>query len=302
MSTIVTQPDSTRRYGARRARSTRNNRNTRAASLTPLFTTHRLTRSFPAQLAAPGAGELHLWRFRASWLPVAIHESEHWLSDTERNRARLHPNAAQRHRYVASRIMLRWIGANLCGLAPRDVSIVDEYGEQRGARLKVGDQHLNVDIAFAGIWVLIAIGQPTLGLGVAMPRPGSDSQQAASESPQRRARANVWDTLRSSLRRTKDEARQRHAARLASMSAAMQRTDTAASGAFVRIDTTDTLDALDAHNAHDALDKHGPALWLDLDDDGRWHVIDLPMPGEIHGAISVAQRIEQIHAVGWFGP
>ncbi|WP_321870058.1 4'-phosphopantetheinyl transferase family protein [Paraburkholderia tropica] len=296
MSTIVTQPDSTQRYGARRARSTRNTRNTRAASFTPLFTPHRLTRSFPAPLVMPGAGVLHVWRFRASWLPVAIHESEHWLSDAERNRARLHPNAAQRHRYVASRIMLRWIGANLCGLAPRDVSIVDEYGEQRGARLKVGDEHLNVDIAFAGIWVLIAIGQATLGLGVAMPRPGGDTQQAASQHPQRRASANVWDTLRNSVRRTQDEARQRHAARFASMWAAMQRTDMAASGASLRIDRSDPLDSLDA------LDKHGPALWLDLDDAGRWHVIDLPMPGEIHGAISLAQRIEQIHAVGWFGP
>ncbi|WP_321784201.1 hypothetical protein [Paraburkholderia sp. J94] len=294
MSTIVTQPASTQRHGTtrtQRAQRTSRTKRTQTAAA-PHFDTHRLTRSFPAQLAAPGAGVLHLWRFRASWLPVPIHESEQWLSDAERHRARLHPNAAQRHRYIASRVMLRWIGANLSGQAPRDVVIAEGYGEQRGARLTVGDQHLSVDIAFGGIWVLIAIAQPALALGIAMPRPGGEAADIIEAgSTQRRARANVWDVMRARARRSQEGASQRRAARMTSLAGALQRADRTSP-----VDELDTLDALDP------LHDDGPALWLDLADAGRWHVIDLPMPGEIRGAISVAQRIEQIHAVGWFGP
>ncbi|MBN3858676.1 hypothetical protein G3N59_35325 [Paraburkholderia sp. Ac-20340] len=282
MSYLASQTELTPRYGRRLSRS----RAARSASNSPVFTTHRLTRRYPAQLKMPDAGVLHLWRFRASWLPVAIHESEKWLSDAERNRARFHPNAALRHRYIASRVMLRWIGANLTGLPPREVQIVDGHGEHRGAQIVVGDRCLSVDIAFGGIWVLIGIGPSTLGLGITMPRPGSETSGAEDL-----ARASVWEFAQASTRRQQEDASRRHAdalrrtARHTSLSGAMRVEDATAAG--------DDLDELD---------EDSPAVWIDLADEGRWHVIDVPMPGEIRGAISVAQPVRQIHAVGWIGP
>jgi hypothetical protein len=66
------------------------------AAAAPAFLSHPLTRSYPYNVAAPRAGELHLWRFRCEWLPVPVQEGDSWLSKSERERARLHPNAALR--------------------------------------------------------------------------------------------------------------------------------------------------------------------------------------------------------------
>ncbi|NPT37744.1 hypothetical protein [Paraburkholderia xenovorans] len=35
--------------------------------------------------------------------------------------------------------------------------------------------------------------------------------------------------------------------------------------------------------------------------DGRWHILDLPMPGSIHAAAALRQQITRIHAYGWAG-
>ena len=67
---------------------------TTAAAAAPAFLCHPLARSYPYNVAAPRAGELHLWRFRCEWLPVPMQESDSWMSKSERERARLHPNAA----------------------------------------------------------------------------------------------------------------------------------------------------------------------------------------------------------------
>src|ERR1700743_3777413 len=77
------------------------------------FSAHRMTRQYPSWIDVPRPGELHLWRFRAGWLPVSIQEGDRWLSETERGRARLNPNSALRKRFVAARVVLRWIVANL---------------------------------------------------------------------------------------------------------------------------------------------------------------------------------------------
>lgn len=71
----------------------------------PQFVSHSLTRHAPRGVAVPRAGELHLWRFRCEWLPVAVQEGDAWLSKLERERARLHPNPALRKRFTSARVV-----------------------------------------------------------------------------------------------------------------------------------------------------------------------------------------------------
>src|ERR1700750_1102650 len=84
-----------------------------AAAATPAFLSHPLTRSYPYNVAAPRAGELHLWRFRCEWLPVPVPQRDSSLAQSERERARLHPNAALRKRFISARVVVRWIVGNL---------------------------------------------------------------------------------------------------------------------------------------------------------------------------------------------
>jgi hypothetical protein len=41
------------------------------------------------------------------------------------------------------------------------------------------------------------------------------------------------------------------------------------------------------------------ARFVTVEPAGRWHVIDVPMPGEIRAAVSVSQPVKEIRAFGW---
>ena len=113
---------------------------------------------------APRAGELHLWRFRCEWLPVPVQEGDSWLSKIERERARLHPNAALRKRFVSARVVVRWIVGNLFDCEPRAVDLQDDGNEKLRARHPHDGRGITIDIAYGGIWIVIGIASATLGL------------------------------------------------------------------------------------------------------------------------------------------
>lgn len=239
------------------------------------FATHRMTRQYPAWLDVPRQGELHLWRFRSAWLPVPIHEGDSWLSETERERARLNPNSALRKRFVASRVVLRWIVANLFDSAPQDVRFVDGHAGRPGVQVVSDDCPLSIDIAYGGIWIVIGVASAALGLGVTMPAPGGET--AATE----RDRASVWPPGASDrvpqLLHAVDESLM--VARYSSLSNALRQPD---------IDV-----------APQTLCDDAGATFVDLEAAGRWHVVDVPMPGKIRAAVSVAEPVTKIQAFGW---
>lgn len=162
----------------------------------PAFRCHPLTRNRPYDVTAPRGGELHLWRFRCEWLPVPVQEGDSWLSKTERERARLHPNAALRKRFVGARVVVRWIVGNLFDTAPHAVDLQDDGNEKLRARHPGDGRGITIDIAYGGIWIMIGVASATLGLGVVVPSPGAAPDETPQASRRRARYASLCNALR----------------------------------------------------------------------------------------------------------
>jgi hypothetical protein len=239
------------------------------------FVPQRLPRQYPSELRPPHAGELHLWRFRYGWLPVTVQKGESWLSDSERERARLGPNAALLKRFIAARVVLRWIASHLLDTDPRSVQIVDGQPARGGIRLLTDSAPLCADIAYGGIWIVIGIASTSLGIGVTMPTPGTSVALPAA------ARSSVWTlSMPARVQETPRHAdHDQHQARVHSLSGASP---------FVPGD-----------GMQGGLAGVAGARFVTVEPAGRWHVIDVPMPGEIRAAVSVSQPVKEIRAFGW---
>ncbi|MFM0609400.1 hypothetical protein PQR05_33225 [Paraburkholderia sediminicola] len=239
------------------------------------FAAHRMTRRYPSWIDVPRPGELHLWRFRCGWLPVSIQEGERWLSEAERERARLNPNSALRKRFVAARVVLRWIVANLVDSAPHELKFINGHAEQPDGRLQPGGYPVTIDIAYGGIWIVIGVASTALGLGIEMPRPSGENTVPVE------ARASIWPTSVPDRHpdrfRYADESLQ--SARYSSLSNALKQP---------------SIDV-----APQALRDNAVASFVDLLAAGRWHVVDVPMPGKIRAAVSIAHPVRSIQAFGW---
>jgi hypothetical protein len=167
-----------------------------AAAAAPAFLSHPLTRSYPYNVAAPRAGELHLWRFRCEWLPVPVQEGDSWLSKSERERARLHPNAALRKRFISARVVVRWIVGNLFDCEPQAVELQDDGNEKLRARHPRDGRGITIDIAYGGIWIVIGVASATLGLSVVVPSPGASPDETPEASRRRARYGSLCNALR----------------------------------------------------------------------------------------------------------
>jgi hypothetical protein len=166
----------------------------------PALTAHPLSRHHPRSVTVPRVGELHLWRFRCEWLPVPVQEGDTWLPRSERERARLHPNAALRKRFISARVVVRWIVGHLFDCKPRDVDLHDDGNDKLRARDPRDGRTISIDIAYAGIWIVIAMAPTALGLSVVMPSLMA-SPALAFDGPHDDARQQARDdALRSALR------------------------------------------------------------------------------------------------------
>ncbi|CAB3800568.1 hypothetical protein [Paraburkholderia fynbosensis] len=162
----------------------------------PTFLSHPLTRHYPRNVAAPRAGELHLWRFRCEWLPVPVQEGDSWLSTTERERARLHPSAALRKRFIGARVVVRWIVGHLFDCEPHAVDLQDDGNEKLQARHPCDGRGVTIDIAYVGIWIVIGMASATLGLSVVVPSPGAASDETPDKSRRRARYGSLCNALR----------------------------------------------------------------------------------------------------------
>ncbi|WGS52177.1 hypothetical protein LFL96_28665 [Paraburkholderia sp. D15] len=162
----------------------------------PAFTSHSLTRHYPRGVRAPRSGELHLWRFRCEWLPVPVQEGDSWLSKSERERARLHPNAALRKRFISARVVVRWIVANLFDCKPRDVDLQDDGNEKLRARHPHDGRGITIDIAYGGIWIVVGVASATLGLSVVAPAPGALLDETPDGARRRARYGSLCNALR----------------------------------------------------------------------------------------------------------
>jgi len=167
-------------------------------SIAPAFAPCPLSRHFPRHAVIPSAGELLLWRFRCEWLPVSVQEGDSWLSKSERERARMHPNAALRKRFISARVVARWIVAHLFECKPRDVELHDDGDDKLRAHHPRDGRGIVVDIVYGGIWIVIGLAKTALGLSVVVPAP----RPALDASPAGLHRLARYASLRSALRDT----------------------------------------------------------------------------------------------------
>jgi hypothetical protein len=162
----------------------------------PQLALHPLKHHDSRGVGAPGAGELHLWRFRCEWLPVAVQEGDMWLSKAERERARLHPNPALRKRFVSGRVVTRWIVAHLFDCDPHSVDLQDDGNEKLRARHPHDGRDIVIDVAYGGIWIVIGVASARLGLSVVVPAPGTALDHAHQDFRQRARYDSLCNALR----------------------------------------------------------------------------------------------------------
>lgn len=190
------EPQAPKHAGALRADQPAQGAHAIVQAIAPEFVSHPLTRHYPAGIATPRAGELHLWRFRCEWLPVPVQEGDAWLTKIERERARLHPNSALRKRFISARVLTRWIVANLFDCEPHAVDLQDDGNEKLRARHPHDGRGITIDIAYGGIWIVIGIASATLGLSVVVPSPGA----ALDDTPEGARRRARYGSLCNALR------------------------------------------------------------------------------------------------------
>lgn len=174
-----------------------------------------------------------------------------------------------------ARVVSRWIIANLFDTTPHEVQFIDAPAGQSSVRLSADSHPVTIDIAYGGIWIVIAIASAALCLAVTMPAPGGEEA--------------LPEVRRTSL--FPPTAPDRHADRFRYAEASVQ------SARYNSL--TNALKRPSIEAAPQALRDNTVATFVDLPSEGRWHIVDVPMPGKIRAAVSVAQPVTRIQAFGW---
>jgi hypothetical protein len=93
-------------------------------------------------------------------------------------------------------VVTRWIVANLFDCEPHAVDLQDDGNEKLRARHPHDGRGITIDIAYAGIWIVIGIASTTLGLSVAVPSPGAALDDTRETSRQRVRYGSLCNALR----------------------------------------------------------------------------------------------------------
>jgi hypothetical protein len=129
----------------------------------------------------PAPGEVRLWLVPTEFRFASASNIGNWLSASERKRARLHPNSALGRRFGVARATLRLVLSNMLGCEPQDVIVDDEPDERVVVTYPHAERALHVDVAYSGIWIVIAVASARIGLGLTVETAGaSDAARAAT--------------------------------------------------------------------------------------------------------------------------
>ncbi|WP_133645715.1 4'-phosphopantetheinyl transferase family protein [Paraburkholderia flava] len=242
------------------------------------FLPQRLAWQRPDGVAPPSAGELLLWRFRPEWQAISKDTAYMRLSKAELARVKNHPNRALGKRFAVGRAMLRGVLAEMLDCAPADVALSDDT---RGQPVFVDAhrEHIRMQVAYAGVWIVIGLATTPLGFGTRLPAPAQDDADSI-EGPLAAAPLARTPLAQSIELRS----RVRYASLLAATGEPLVDTDAYA----LRQDTAACFVETGEANC-----TNGPT---------RWHILDVPMPGAIHTAVAVAQPVTRIQAFGWASP
>jgi hypothetical protein len=122
--------------------------------------------------APPARGEVCLWLVPTEFRFASASNIGSWLSVAERRRARLHPNSALGRRFSVARATLRLVLSHMFDCAPDEVNIDDEPDDRIVVTNPSGDRTLDVDVAFSGIWIVVAVASARIGLGLTVETAG----------------------------------------------------------------------------------------------------------------------------------
>lgn len=112
----------------------------------------------------PASGELCLWLVTSEFRFASASNVGSWLSVAERRRARLHPHSAIGRRFGVARATLRLVVSQMFDCRPQEVQVEDGPDERIIATDPRGERSVHVDVAYSGIWIVIAVGAASVGV------------------------------------------------------------------------------------------------------------------------------------------
>ncbi len=116
----------------------------------------------------PASGELCVWLVTSEFRFASASNVGSWLSVAERRRARLHPHSAIGRRFGVARATLRLVVSQMFDCRPQEVQVEDGPDERIIATDPRGKRSVHVDVAYSGIWIVIAVGAASVGIGLAV--------------------------------------------------------------------------------------------------------------------------------------
>jgi hypothetical protein len=122
----------------------------------------------------PAPGEVCVWLVPSEFRFASASNIGSWLNVAERRRARHYPNSAIGRRFGVARATLRLVLSHMFDCAPAEVGMADAPDERVIVTDPRGRGELGVDVAYSGIWIVIAVASAKIGLGLAV-----DSDDAA---------------------------------------------------------------------------------------------------------------------------
>lgn len=221
-----------------------------------------------ASRRVPEPGELHLWRFQSQWNVTSRQNIPLIVSDSEQSRARRGYSPALSRRYLAGRALLRSILSTILVCPPERLQLEDSPDGQPELVHPVSPRKLTIQVAYAGIWILIGMSASEFRISAAAPSPQTSFGQRDAGGP---AAASTNDVAE-----VQDLTHRTSAATLCGSPPATQ------------------LPKLVAQN--------GAALIAEDANGNYLHVIDLPMPGRLSAAVATREPVSRILAYGWGRP
>jgi len=126
----------------------------------------------------PAPGEVCLWLVPSEFRFASASNIGNWLSPAERKRARLHPNSALGRRFGVARATLRLVLSHMLHCEPDQVGVEDEPGERIVVTHPLVEGTIHVDVAYSGIWIVIAVASTRIGLGLTVETIGAHDTDA----------------------------------------------------------------------------------------------------------------------------
>lgn len=209
----------------------------------------------------PAHGELMLWRLRAEWDATTRHLSPLDIPRKEQHRAIRGLSPALGKRYLVSRVFLRHTLSTMLGCEPREIELHEHAEGELKLMNPACSPAIEIRVAYAGVWILLAISRRQLAIGATVPDPLVVRRPTPLQ-----------------VGETRDRLYRESALRLSAM-----RPDRA----------QDAWPAI--------ISQHGAKLIAETPAGGQIHVIDLPMPGQICAAVATHEPLATIHAFGWPG-